>query len=390
MKMHQYLEGMNMHKKIFTIIFLSLVAFAFVKSQKYFFDNNIEILKSSSKESALESAIPYDDQLKEIYGFSNKIISPNEKINGKAGVIKDADGYLVPIYDAEPSVLDAAKKGISELNEVCHNNGAEFMYVSYPSKINAETEAIKYGMETNYEDYRKDLLAYVDENNIEYLNLRKRLEDEGYKAKDIFYKTDHHWKTTAGFYAAKEIANELNYRFNWSLDTAALDEDRFSFTTYDNLWFGEIGRSLSKTWVNALDDFTLIMPNYETSISLSYPDGNEISGDFSVMVDSSKYEGDIDYYSTSAHYTYSKGMSSPTTYHNNLMNENGKKILIIKDSFSVVVVPFLTLETKEVTVWDMRKDATKNGLYQYIADNDFDVVLLAYTDFWRLEMWTFN
>ena len=78
------------------------------------------------------------------------------------------------------------------------------------------------------------------------------------------------------------------------------------------------------------------------------------------------------------------------TYHNNLDDGNGKKILIIKDSFSVVVIPFMILETSDITVWDMRTDQTKNGLYQYIKDNDFDVVLVAYTDFWREDMWNFN
>ena len=83
-------------------------------------------------------------------------------------------------------------------------------------------------------------------------------------------------------------------------------------------------------------------------------------------------------------------MRAKTTYHNNLDDGNGKKILIIKDSFSVVVIPFLTLETSDVTVWDMRWDQTKNGLYQYIRDNDFDAVLVAYTDFWTDTMWNFN
>lgn len=54
----------------------------------------------------------------------------------------------------------------------------------------------------------------------------------------------------------------------------------------------------------------------------------------------------------------------------------------------MVVIPFLILETSDITVWDMRSN--KDGLYQYIRDNDFDVVLLAYTDFWRDDMWNFN
>ena len=222
------------------------------------------------------------------------------------------------------------------------------------------------------------------------LNIRELLENEGYTTNDVFYKTDHHWKTPFGFYAAHAIGDYLNDRYDWKLDVTALDENKFTFTTYENLWLGETGRDLSKTWAGVLDDFTQIMPNYETSISLYYPDGSEVSGDFSILIDDSGYDGDVDYYSYSAHYSYAKGMSSQVTYHNNLTDENGKRILIIKDSFSVVVIPFLTLETSDVTVWDMREEETQTGLYQYIQDNDFDVVLLAYTDFWREDMWNFN
>ena len=180
----------------------------------------------------------------------------------------------------------------------------------------------------------------------------------------------------------------MNETYDWNLNSSALDKDKFTFTTYHNLWFGEEGRNLSRAWVGALDDFIQIMPNYDTSITLQYPDKDEMSGDFSELVDCSGYDGNVDYYRYSAHYSYGKGMGSSMTYHNNLADENGKKILIIKDSFSVVVIPFLILETSDITVWDMRSN--KDGLYQYIRDNDFDVVLLAYTDFWRDDMWNFN
>ena len=80
------------------------------------------------------------------------------------------------------------------------------------------------------------------------------------------------------------------------------------------------------------------------------------------------------------------GAGSLTEIHNN--NVEGKKILIIKDSFSVVVIPFLSLATSDVVVWDMR--TTSEGLYNFIEQNDFDVVLLAYTDFWRADMYKFS
>ena len=72
--------------------------------------------------------------------------------------------------------------------------------------------------------------------------------------------------------------------------------------------------------------------------------------------------------------------------HNN--NVDKGKVLIIKDSFSVVVIPFLSLAVQDVVVWDMR--ATKDGLYDFIEQNDFDAVILAYSGVWNFEMFQFN
>lgn len=81
------------------------------------------------------------------------------------------------------------------------------------------------------------------------------------------------------------------------------------------------------------------------------------------------------------------GAGPVTQIHNN-NHINGPKVLIIKDSFSVVVVPFLSLTCQDITWWDMRDN--ENSLYEYIQNNDFDIVLLAYTDFWRDDMYDFN
>lgn len=54
----------------------------------------------------------------------------------------------------------------------------------------------------------------------------------------------------------------------------------------------------------------------------------------------------------------------------------------------MVVAPFLTLSTNEVVMWDVR--ANNEGLFDYKGNNDFDVVLVVYTDFWQDNMYEFN
>ena len=375
-----------MHKKIFAAGFILLCGFVFFASAISFNENSTNIFAVDSKEAAIEEIFPFKDAVREIYGISNKLLSPNEIPKSSGYVtVKEEDGFLRTIGVASFDI-ELAEQRLSELNRVCQDSGAEFVYVSYPSK-NEQGDTKTYGLDSNDLEYREELLAYVDTHGIHHLDVKPLFEADGYTIKDLFYKTDHHWKSTAGLYSARAIANYLNDTLGYSLRSDLLAEDQFTVTTHEDLWFGETGRSLSLSYVNALDDFAEIRPAYDTSIRIDYISGDSVEGDFSIMIDDSQFAGtDVDLYDYSAHYAYDRNISSPTRYHNNTVD--GPKILLIKDSFSVVVIPFLTLATSDLTVWDIRD--TPESLYDYIQQNDFDIVLLAYTDFWKTYMWDFH
>ena len=69
-------------------------------------------------------------------------------------------------------------------------------------------------------------------------------------------------------------------------------------------------------------------------------------------------------------------------------NLSGANILLIKDSFSVSMAPFLAAATGDLTWWDMRKN--QYDVFPYIERHRFDAVVIAYTDFWRDEMYAFQ
>lgn len=379
-----------MQKKIFSLFYITVsVVMAAGISVLMLKEHSIRVINDGTTklESAIERVFPLKSGMRELYGSVNRLISPNEIVNARDVIVKDGDGFLEPISYSDYDTGEAARN-ITELADVCNNAGAEFVYVSYPSKTNAQTTAARYGIETNGEEMRHGFLDALQKNGIKVLDVRCLLEGDGYTPKDVFYKTDHHWKTFAGLYAAKEITEYLNDSFAYGLDTGLLDEEKFSFTTYEDLWLGETGCSVSKTWTGALDDFTEIKPLYETSFSVGkYGNDEKENGDFSILIDRSGYEGKNDLYNYSAHYSYTKGANSLTHTHN-CKNVNGEKILIIKDSFSIVVIPFLALPITDIVAWDMRDNP--DGLYDFIRQNDFDAVLLAYTDFWRADMYDFR
>lgn len=377
-----------MQKRVFSISFMLISMVVCIHSLTYFLHNHILCERSflHELESAMQSSLIGKDDLKEIYGAVNLVLSPNEIAIGASAVIKDKDGFLEPINMVSYDVSKATTK-LYELKQVCDSVGTEFAYISFPSKTNHETTLQNYGIDTNQQEVRASFLSQLDTYGIHVLNVQELLQNDGYTTKDIFYKTDHHWKSTMGLYAARAIANYLNDTFDYSLRADLLDENLFTYTIFNDLWLGETGRKYSKTWTGVLDDFTKILPVYDTHIEIGPQYGEyDYSGDFSLLINECGYNGHLDLYYYSAHYSYGEIIHSPTWIHND--HAEGKKILIIKDSFSMVVIPFLSLTTSDIAVWDMR--VTKQGLYDYIKENDFDIVLVEYTDFWRADMYNFR
>lgn len=318
--------SMRMQKRVVFIILIAISIIVFIHSLKYCFQNNIFCNWSFGDrlEEIMENAFIGKSYIREIYGATNLVLSPNEIVKGTSAVVKDQDGFLEDIQMVTYDISQAETK-LYELKQVCDNVGVEFSYISFPSKTNSETSFANYGIDTNQEETRESFLAGLKARGISVLNVRTLLEGEGYSTKDIFYKTDHHWKSTAGLYGARAIANYLNDNFGYLLRVDLLDEDLFTFTTYNDLWLGETGRNCSKTWVGVLDDFTKIVPTFDTSLEIgSQYEEYDYSGDFSILINESGYNDGVDLYNYSAHYSYGQRIGSPTWLHNN--NVEGKKI----------------------------------------------------------------
>ena len=67
----------------------------------------------------------------------------------------------------------------------------------------------------------------------------------------------------------------------------------------------------------------------------------------------------------------------------NNLNPNGKKILMIRDSFACVIAPFLSLQTSELHICDMRNNekivGDKLNAEEYIKQIAPDYVIVLYS-----------
>lgn len=372
-----------MYKKIYAHIYFFISIVVLLLGIRSLYNNSfISLYNEKTVDGLVEKNIIGKTKLKEIFGITNRILSPYELF----GVVKQDDGYLVT-YSYHDVNVEQIENKLDELNEVCNEANVDFVYVALPSKVNYADKAYVYGYEDNSVDVYEHILKYLQDNNIHNLDMVSIFRERGYTAEDIFYKTDHHWKTYMGLEAVNDIVEYLNAEFAYNMDVNLLNKENYSCNEYSDYWLGETGRKLSKSYVSVLEDYVEIVPNFDTLLHMTNVEGRyNLEGDFSIFINESDKEKSSDLYSYNAHYNY-LGNNSLDSIHNFYCPE-GKKVLIVKDSFSIVIIPFLSLCTSDVYVWDMRSNP--DGLYDYIQENDIDLVILAYTTGWGNYMYDFK
>ena len=279
--------------------------------------------------------------------------------------------------------MDIPISKIEELKSVTEENGAHFLYCAAPSKEVYET--VPCNMENHDKENYHNYLSRLSDKEIPFLDFSEVLRKEGIKDEDIFFYTDHHWKPYCGFVSANAICEELKNRYGFEYDKEIADFNNYSTKEYKDWFLGSYGKKVGTyfTWQGA-DDFELITPKFETSMIEEQPIKDETrEGSFE---ETALYTENLekDYYKYNTYATYCGGDFRLQIIKNN-MKQDGKKVIIIRDSFACVVAPFLSLQTKELHICDMRDMegliGDKINIRDYIEEVKPDYVIVLYTRF---------
>lgn len=313
------------------------------------------------------------DLIKGAYVYEDLIGMNGVSMLDDSAVVELRDGYLTALTSAKD--MNQAGENLSELADLAKRNNSEFLYIQIPYKISENEESLS-KMYLDYSNKNADgLLAVLEKNHVSYLDLREEFEERYEDLLPLFYKTDHHWRIETGLEAAEIVADFLQDEYGFEMKLKNLEQTKFKATTYKDSFLGSRGRkvTLAKT---SLEDITILTPDYETSLCVNIPDrGIEACGSFEdVLMDKSKL-GREDYYEVSPYHTYAYG-DRPIIEIENELVDNGKKILIIRDSFSVPFVPFLSLSASSVHSLDLRY--FKGSVKAYIEQYQPDMILVAY------------
>lgn len=316
------------------------------------------------------------------YGYLQKLLNKNEVNNFE--VVKAKDGSLNYTYfTTGPNSVTTIAERMGRLQEACTKKGSQLIYLLTPDKYIIGSTKYEKGLPYNYANEMADqFLAALCSKKIDTVDFRTLMKEDKVYTADSFYKTDHHWKVQTAFWAYTKLVNvlEKNYGAKFENDDIYQNLDNYNQILYKNSYLGSMGRKEGMLY-SGLEDFTFIYPKFETNFFLYAQDGaKEITrkGSFqqSICFTSLLSGDDIYDAKNDKYFTYMDGNPGFVEITNN-DNQDGPKVLFIKDSLIVPVASFFALDCSKVTMVDPRYYS--GNIEDVVNDSDFDYIFVSYS-----------
>ncbi len=198
--------------------------------------------------------------------------------------------------------------------------------------------------------------------SVTYIDLRGALVSNS-----DFYRTDHHW-TTMGAQKAGQALLEGMGLVQQAGDLKVLGYQSLPYTQVSDSFYGTTYSSSGAGWVEP-DSIYTVIPEGGTKGNVTvtgYPEGAPIE---SSLYHPEKLE-------VKDKYAYFLGGNQPLCVIQN-PDAQGGRLLVVRDSYSDSLAPFLAEEFQEVHLFDLRYN--NMSLTQYVTDNGIDQVLVLYS-----------
>lgn len=300
--------------------------------------------------------------------------------SGDIDVYKLSNGQLTYAYPDKGAEMSYDAGNVVALRDYVENSGSAFMYVQLPCKVYSDG-LMPPGTESYANVNSDQILSCLRDAGVKTLDIRQSIAEEGLNVPELFFNTDHHWKPATALWAAGIISNELSGSVSgYTYDRSIYDISNYSVKTYNNWFLGSLGRRTGK-YFGGTDDFDVIIPKFETSFELyteSQTSGKpkHRDGTFEEALLKLSNIEKKNLFSEKTYFTYT-GSEYRTSITTNRKAPNDCKILLIRDSFSCTLMPFLALSNASVTAVDLRYH---DGLEirSMIDDGNYDAVIIAY------------
>ncbi len=289
-------------------------------------------------ETYIQDQFVFRDEWVMLKAISNQLLFKIENNNTYIG----SDNYLLDQF-----ILDDYEQLVQNIENINNFNGSIAIMPVVSSYV-VNGEYLPFG---SYNSDQLAILDYIKENtNKDYIDVYSYLKD----SEDTYFKTDHHWNLNGAYLGYVAYMDYLGITPNEY--TYSKVSDSFKGTTFSNsgMFFYQ-GDELYT--VNELEDL---------DVTVTYE--NEIVTDSLFNTDRLAEKDQYTYYLDGNH--------SIVNIVNNEI-ESDEKLLVVKDSFAHIMVPYLVPHFKEIIMVDLRY--YKLPISDLITNNNIDNVLLLYS-----------
>ena len=251
------------------------------------------------------------------------------------GVLVGEDGYLIDrleYSEAEYSNLENSLAAIDKFIAYCEENGYPSDLALMPRSIDVMQSKLHPFFDTARADAAWDI---VNSASVSYVDLLPELRARATKGEYVWYKTDHHYTTLGAYYVYRALGETLGY--------TPVSLDHFDMYTASDSFHGTTYSASGIKWAD-FDRIDFYRYDGDTEIKLFDSLGNEIESDGfyvnSYLEKKDKYSAFLGGNSARLSVKHTDGKDRPT-------------LLIVKDSFSHAIVPFLAIHF-DIELVDMR------------------------------------
>ena len=282
--------------------------------------------------------------------------------------------YIIPKKDVNDEAVLAMKKLKEDI-------AVPIFCILPPNKNTQEKASLPNGVLDYSVLNENELYDRLSNIGIKTLSLSREYIKEKKSEKETFYMTDTHWRNETAFWAyqrsLKFLEKEMFVKFHNADKSNSLKN--YKLEKFKGIYIGSMGKRVGKEYIEQKDDYTLIIPKFDTKYTYIKYDENykvksEKKGSFEevfvnrwVISDKNEY---TDKYITMMDY------GAPYEVIVNDKIDAGVSLVIIRDSFAMPFSAYLASNVKHIYMFDTRYENIRRTLRKKIEEVSPDAVLL--------------
>lgn len=276
--------------------------------------------------------------------------------NGASGVYSCDNGYLI---NKPVSTENKIEKNINAIVKFKDSVDTPITAMFVPSTGYIADDVLP-AVHNKYNDdmYFENIANTLNDNGISFVDLRDTFKKAYENGSQLYYKTDHHWTTEGAYTAYAQLCNHLGIEPILKDSLIIEKYDNFYGTTYSTAGFWLTEPDTVEVWNNSSNN---------GNIKVKITEGTKVS-EYDSMYFYEHIEEDDKYP------VFIDGNHALTEITNS--NAENGTIVVIKDSFSHCLAPFLAENYSKVILVDMRY--YKLSVSDIIAGENPEQVLVMY------------